>query len=136
MSGVLYVEAKNSLLKGNWNWTSDSAYVALIGTGYSPNTAQGGDKTLANIPADAIIAISTAIQGKAVNFGTATASNLTVSALPAGTVENLVLFVKDTAGNSYLIALLSDLVGLPVSVAEQGALTIVWNSGSSGIFSL
>ena len=137
MANAIYDKAREAFLSGNISWSSDTIKLCLV-RGYTPNTSTheflsdvtgGGGGT--------IVATSSALSGKTVTAGVADANDVTLTAVPAGSACNHIVFYKDTgtSGTSPLICVFDTATGLPVT-PNGGDITCIFDSGSNRIFKL
>ena len=144
MASFVYDLARERFLgisSGSLNWTNDTIKAVLVSSSYTPNSAT--DNFVAHT-IDAATGTLTAqvLTGKDTNGnGTASASNVTFSAVTAGLTWNYVALFKDAgSGNpnvNPLIALMDStaITGLPLT-SSGGDITINWNTGALKIFKL
>lgn len=144
MASFLYDLGRERFLgvaSGSINWTNDTIKAVLLSSSYTPN--QATDDFVANrIHAHTGSLTAQTLTGKSTNSnGTASASNVTFTAVPAGLTWSAVgLFKHDGTANpgGYpLIAYLdsSAVTGLPLT-SSGGDITIAWNTGANKIFKL
>ncbi len=144
MSSFLYDLGRERFLgvaSGSVNWTNDTIKAVLVSSSYTP--AQATDDFVANkIHAFTGTLTAQTLAGKATNGnGTASASNVTFSAVPANFIWSaVVLFKHDGTANpgGYpLIAYMdsTSITGLPLT-SSGGDITISWNTGANKIFKL
>ena len=136
MANQFYGLAKQSLLSQNpsIDFDTDTIKVALVGTGYTPNTATNGDQYYSVVGTHAIATATLA--SKTVVGGVFDAADVTFSSVTGATVGKLVLY-KDTgtASNSPLICYFDSGTGIPIT-PNGGDITISWDNGASKIFRL
>ncbi len=136
MANQFYGTAKASLLTQNpsIDFDTDTIKVALVGTGYTPNTATNGDQYYSVVGTHAIATAT--LSGKQIVGGVFDASDVTFTSVTGATVGKLVLY-KDTgtASNSPLICYFDNGTGIPIT-PNGGDITISWDNGASKIFKL
>lgn len=135
MSNELYGYARQQFLSGQLDWLTDTFKVLLVDT-TNYNFVKNVDRHLADIPAAARIAVSTALTGPAVINGVATAADVTINSVVGPVIEAIVIY-HDT-GNptaSELICYLDTGIGLPWT-PQGGNVAIHWDTGPNGIFTL
>lgn len=131
MASAIYPKAKEGLLGGSFNLSSDTIRAVLIDTGtYTYNTAHDFYNDLSGV----VGSESAAFSSKTLTNGVFDAADITFSAVTGATVEAIVIF-QDTgnAATDRLIAFVDSATGLPVT-PNGGDISITWHS--SGIFSL
>ena len=141
MPNTLYDKARESFLKGEINWLSDTIKVALVNNDYIPNIET--HQYLTDITTG-IIQKSVALNEKSTTKGVAGAANVTFStanedtAVPAGNVAAIIIYQQaNTDANSRLIAYINQINGLPfATTATSTDLTIHWDQGPNKIFKL
>lgn len=135
MANRLYTKARESFLKGEISWSSDTIKCCLASASYSANTST--DQYLSDIPGGDIIATSAGLGSKATTGGTADAADVTFTAVAGGSTGTQLVIYQDTgvAGTSRLIALIDTATNLPV-VTNGGDITVSWDNGSNKIFTL
>ena len=135
MSNARYAYANERFLTGQLNWLTQTFRVILVDT---RNYAFLKDvhRTLADVPADARVAVSDPLAGTSATSGVARANAVTLSSVSGQTVSAMIVFHDTgTESTSELVVYLDNAHGLPFS--PQGAsVTITWDAGPSGIFSL
>jgi hypothetical protein len=131
----LYDTGREGFLIGQIDWSSHTIRAVLVDT-TQYTVSISGHTWLADISADARVAISPPFASKTTTAGVANAANPTFSGVSGPTCGALVIF-RDTGApsTSRLIAYITDAVGLPVK-PDGGDITIQWDTGASKIFRL
>lgn len=135
MSNALYGKAKEKLLTGgSLAFVADSIKAALVTTSYTP--ALNVDEFYSAISTN-VVGTPQALTGKTVALGVFDATDVTFSAVPAGSTLLGVVLYKDTgvAGTSSLIAVIDTITGFPLAT-NGGDIQVVWDNGAYRIFSL
>lgn len=132
MANVLYNLAREAFGTGQIDMTNDDIRVLLIDlASYTPNF--NTDEFLADIPGGAIVATSGTLQNPVMPLGVFDADDITVAAVPATSIEALVLYQH--TGNSATARLILYIdVGTGLPVTPSGNVEIQWSG--SGIFRL
>lgn len=130
---VIYPLAKQGLLSGAWNLTTDNLYCALVDTGtYSYNAAHQFWSTVQPSAVGPQLALTT----KTVNVpnpGVFDADDLLFQALTGASFEAIVIYKNTgTPATSPLLAYLDGLSVLP----QGNDVVVVWDQGPYRIFSL
>ena len=131
----LYDAGREAFLIGQIDWSSHTIRAVLVDTTkYTVSIA--GHAWLADISADARIAISPPFTSKTTATGVANAANPTFPGVSGPSCAALAIF-RDTGSpsTSRLIAYITNAVGLPVK-PDGGDITIQWDTGASKIFKL
>lgn len=138
MDTALYEHARKDLLDGRIDWLADTIKCVLLAPGiYTPDLKVR--QTLADIPAQARIAVSDALGGKALVNGVASADDSTIphDRIESG-LEAAALVIYHDAGtesDSQLIAWIEKASGLP-TVTKGWDIIIEWDRGPKKIFDL
>lgn len=132
---LLYDRGRQSFLEGGIAWLTDNIKAILIDTGtYTPNFTT--DQFRSDIPGGAQVSTSPNFTSKTSTAGVADADDITFTAVPATSVEAVVLFQDTgTAATSRLIAYLDSVTGLPATT-NGGDVIIQWSNGPNKIFKL
>lgn len=140
MASRMYGLAKQSLLSQSpsIDLDTDTIKIALVGSGYAPNTATNGDQYYSVIGTHAQGTPQT-LGSKTVTGGTFDAADVTFTAVAtnANQITQLVIY-KDTgtASNSPLICVIdSASAGLPIT-PNGGDITVSFDNGTNKIFRL
>ena len=132
----IYGKAKEALLNGQFNVSSDTLKVLLVTQSYVPN--QNVDQFVSNISNSHIKVRTGALSGVTSTLGVLDASNLTYSNYDGTSFHALVIY-KDTGSDntSRLLAYIDSANGIPfLGINETTDITINWSNGSSKIISL
>lgn len=131
----LYDAGREGFLIGQIDWSTHTIRAVLVDT-TQYTVSISGHAWLADISADARIAISPPFTAKTTTAGVANAANPVFTGVSGPKCGALVIF-RDTGApsTSRLIAYITDAVGLPVN-PDGGNITIQWDTGTSKIFKL
>lgn len=135
MADYLYDKGRESFLKGEISWNSDTIKLVLVDTAsYTPS--QSSDQYLSDIAGGMRVATSGALASKTTTSGVADAADVTLSSVSGATSEALVIY-KDTgsAATSNLICKMDTYNGLPVT-PNGGNITIAFPNDPNKIFKL
>lgn len=133
MANALYDLGRNSFLRGEIVWQTDTIKTVLVDAGqYTPNLAT--HQFLSDIPVGARIATSAALASKTTVAGVADAADPVFTAATGVQSEYLVVY-QDTgsAATSRLIVFIDTATGLPVT-PNSGDINVIFSA--SGIFKL
>ena len=136
MANFIYGKAKQSLLNGEFNISSDSLKVLLVTESYVPN--QNIDQFVSNISGSYIKQRTSSLTNVTNTLGVIDADNVLVSNYDGSAFKALVIY-KDsgTDATSRLLAYIDTATGLPVSSsASPISITINWSNEQYKIFSL
>ena len=130
----MYTEGLQQLLAGNVDLINDSIVGVLVDTNLYTVDLEA-DATQADIPVDARIAEAT-ITGNTLDGSTFRANDLTFNKVQ-GTQVGAIVLIKDTGvySTSTLLAYIENSTELP-TVPNGEDITIRWDTGPAGIFSL
>lgn len=134
MANAIYPKAKEALLGGSINMSSDTIKAALIDTG--TYTYSSSDQYWSSASA-ALVGTAATLGSKTVTSGTFDAADVTYSAVSGSSAEAIIIY-KDTgvAATSPLIAYIdTGYTGLPVT-PNGGDITVTWDNGTNKIFTL
>ena len=138
MASEMYGLAKQSLLSQSpsIDFDTDTIKVALVGAGYSRNTATNGDQYYTALGTN-VVGTPQALTSKTLTGGTFDAADVTFTAVTGAQVTQLVLYQDTgTASNSPLIAVIdSASTGLPIT-PNGGDITVSFDNGTNKIFRL
>jgi hypothetical protein len=132
MANTIYTYARTALGSADVDLLVDTIKCVLCSSSYTHSLAH---QYLSSVGAGSRIATGT-LSGKALNGGVFTASNLTYSAVAAGSTGTQLVIYQDTGveATSILIAHINLADGLPVAT-DGGDITISWDTVSGlGIF--
>lgn len=130
-----YAFANEQFLSGQLSWGNQTFKVVLVNTNFYTPLPEV-HRSLADVPANARIAISSALAGKSATGGVARASDLTINSVTGPVIGAWIIF-HDTGTEltSELIAYIDTATGLPWN--PQGLNVVIhWDSGPNGIFKL
>lgn len=134
MANALYVKAKEKILSGAINFTTDTIKVALVTTSYAQDLT--AHEFFSSIGA-ATLGVPITLANKSVAGGAFDADDVTwVAATSGNTLEGVVIY-KDTGNpaTSPLLAYIDTITGFPLTT-NGGDITIQWDNGAYKIFSL
>lgn len=127
MSNFVYNKAKEIFLS---SWLTDTFKAVLITNAYTPLVSH---QSLADIPAAARIGISSALAGKSITNGVASANPASFTGLSTSTGLNIryIAIIKQNTGDSesqsYLIAFIDTATGITTGLpVTQSTATIEW----------
>lgn len=134
MANALYTKAKEKILSGAVNFTSDTVKVALVKSTYTQNLAT--DEFYTTISAN-VLGTPQTLAAKTVTGGALDADDVTWSAVTAGDTAKCVVLYKDTGSEatSPLLAFIDTITGFPLAT-NGGDVTVRWDNGAYKIFSL
>lgn len=134
MANALYDKGRESFLKGEIDWATDTIKAVLVDTGtYTVNLASHqfySDLT------GVVGSPSSAFTTKTTAAGVADADDLVFPSVSGSSAEALVIY-QDTGSTttSRLIAYIDTATGLPVT-PNGGDIDVTWDSGANKIFKL
>lgn len=137
LANFIYSKAKEAILKGQVNVTSDPLRVVLIDKNYyTPN--QSLDNFLSEIPVAAIKKISTNLMNVTCSAGVVDADDVIISDYDGSAFSAVVLYkVGSSDSNSLLLFFIDTATGLPFTGASSTSpVTIVWDNGPNKIISI
>lgn len=124
--------AKQALLEGRLDWTSDPIFGVLVDTGtytFSPAHA-----SLADVPAWARIATSGTLSGRTATNGVADADDLTFSSV-SGVTAGVVALFAGTDETALFVAYVDTANGLPIDPSGTD-IVVHWDNGTRRVFAL
>ena len=136
MANFIYGKAKESLLNGQFNISSDSLKVLLVTESYVPN--QNTDQFVSNISGSYIKERTSSLTNVTNILGVIDADNILVSSYTGSAFKALVIY-KDsgTDATSRLLAYIDTATGIPfLGINATTDITINWSNGSNKIISL
>jgi S1-C subfamily serine protease len=136
MANFIYGKAKESLLNGQFNISSDSLKVLLVTQSYVPN--QNTDQFVSNISGSYIKQRTSSLTNVTNTLGVIDADNILVSNYDGSAFKALVIY-KDsgTDATSRLLAYIDTATGIPfLGINATTDITINWSNGSNKIISL
>lgn len=137
MANFIYKKAKQSILNGEINFTSNNLKLLIIDKNYyTPDETV--DQYVSDIPANAIKKRSNTIQNVTNLFGTIDANDLSIADYSGEYFDAVVLF---TAGNSdsdsKLIFFIDVSTGIPFNGFNSiTPITIIWSDSNNKILSI
>lgn len=130
MSNRFYETGQEAFLTAQIEGNTDTLKLALVGSGYTPNTGAAGDQWYTAI-SSYVIGTPVALSSVTSSGGTLSAATVTFTGVPAtSTIDYLVLY-KDTgtASTSQLIGIWDTATGLPLTTGSStSTLSVVWNT--------
>jgi hypothetical protein len=136
VANFIYGKAKQSLLNGEFNISSDSLKVLLVTDSYVPN--QNADQFVSNISSSYIKQRTSSLTNVTNILGVIDADDVLVASYSGLPFKALVIY-KDsgTDSTSRLLAYIDTATGIPFSgINAVTDITINWSNGSSKIISL
>ena len=133
MANALYPKAKEALLLGLIDVSTDTITIALVDTAnYTYSTSHQYRSDVSNT---AVISTAT-LSNKTTTNGVFDADDATFQSVTGANCEALIIY-QNTADNatSRLIAYIDSATGLPI-LPNGGDITVAFSSGSNKIFSL
>lgn len=136
MANFIYGKAKQSLLNGQFNISSDSLKVLLVTESYVPD--QNTDQFVSNISGSYIKERTSSLTNVTNTLGVIDANDITVAQYSGLAFKALVIY-KDsgTDSTSRLLAYIDTATGIPFAgINATINITINWSNGSNKIISL
>ena len=136
MANFIYGKAKQSLLNGEFNISSDSLKVLLVTDSYVPS--QNTDQFVSNISGSYIKQRTSSLTNVTNILGVIDADDVTVAQYSGLAFKALVIY-KDsgTDSTSRLLAYIDTATGIPFAGINSATnITINWSNGSNKIISL
>ncbi len=136
MANFIYGKAKQSLLNGEFNISSDSLKVLLVTDSYVPS--QNTDQFVSNISGSYIKERTSSLTNVTNILGVIDADDVTVAQYSGLAFKALVIY-KDsgTDSTSRLLAYIDTATGIPFAgINSTTNITINWSNGSNKIISL
>ncbi len=136
MANFIYGKAKQSLLNGEFNISSDSLKVLLVTDSYVPS--QNTDQFVSNISGSYIKERTSSLTNVTNILGVIDADDVTVAQYSGLAFKALVIY-KDsgTDSTSRLLAYIDTATGIPFAGINSATnITINWSNGSNKIISL
>lgn len=136
MANFIYGKAKQSLLNGEFNISSDSLKVLLVTDSYVPS--QNTDQFVSNISGSYIKQRTSSLTNVTNILGVIDADDVTVAEYSGLAFKALVIY-KDsgTDSTSRLLAYIDTATGIPFAGINSATnITINWSNGSNKIISL
>lgn len=134
MANALYTKGKEKILSGSINFSADVIKAAILSSAYVASL--GSHEFLSDLGANTLGTDQTTVS-KTVVGGAFDASDVTWSAVAAGSTAKAVVLYKDTGvpGTSPLLVFIDTITGWPLST-NGGDITLQWDNGAYKIFSL
>jgi hypothetical protein len=136
VANFIYGKAKQSLLNGEFNISSDSLKVLLVTDSYVPN--QNTDQFVSNISSSYIKQRTSSLTNVTNVLGVIDADNVLVTSYSGLPFKALVIY-KDSGADSTsrLLAYVDTATGIPfLGINAVTDITINWSNGSNKIISL
>jgi hypothetical protein len=136
VANFIYGKAKQSLLNGEFNISSDSLKVLLVTDSYVPS--QNTDQFVSNISGSYIKQRTSSLTNVTNILGVIDADDVTVAEYSGLAFKALVIY-KDsgTDSTSRLLAYIDTATGIPFAGINSATnITINWSNGSNKIISL
>jgi hypothetical protein len=136
VANFIYGKAKQSLLNGEFNISSDSLKVLLVTDSYVPS--QNTDQFVSNISGSYIKQRTSSLTNVTNILGVIDADDVTVAQYSGLAFKALVIY-KDsgTDSTSRLLAYIDTATGIPFAGINSATnITINWSNGSNKIISL
>ena len=137
MANFVYKKAKESLLNGEFNLSSNNLKVLLIDKSlYTPN--ENSDQYISDIPASAIKKRSNNITNVVSSLGVLDADNVSIGDYNGQYFDGVVLYQSGSSdSNSKLIFFIDTSSGLPfVGSNSDTPVTIIWSDSNTKILSI
>jgi|694.fasta_scaffold01871_38 hypothetical protein len=137
MANFVYKKAKESLLNGEFNLSSNSLKVLLIDKSlYTPN--EDTDRYISDIPASAIKKRSNSITNVVNSLGVLDADNVSINDYSGESFSAIVLYQSGSSdSNSKLIFFIDTSSGLPFAGSNSDTpVTIIWSDSNTKILSI
>ena len=137
MANFVYKKAKESLLNGEFNLSSNSLKVLLIDKSlYTPN--ENLDRYISDIPADAIKKRSNNMTNVVNSLGVLDADNVSMGDYNGQYFDAIVLYQSGSSdSDSKLIFFIDTSSGLPFTGSNSNTpVTIIWSDSNNKILSI
>ena len=137
MANFVYKKAKESLLNGEFNLSSNSLKVLLIDKSlYTPN--ENSDRYISDIPAGAIKKRSNNMTNVVNSLGVLDADDISMSDYNGQYFDAIVLYQSGSSdSNSKLIFFIDTSSGLPFTGSNSNTpVTIIWSDSNNKILSI
>jgi hypothetical protein len=137
MSNFVYKKAKEAILNGQINFSSNQFKLLFVNTA-NYTAAESSDEFLSGINNSAIVATSAAITGVTNTLGVVDAQDISIY-LEANTTFNAIILFQSTGNTatSRLLFYIDTGFNLPFVGSPIGSsLTIVWENNSTKILSI
>ena len=136
MANFVYKKAKQAILNGQFNFSSNSFRVSFINNSYTPN--ENSHEFLSDIPSASIAHTSDNIAGITNTLGVIDAGDFTFT-ISANTAFNAIIFYKvgSNDADSRLLFYIDNSTGLPFSGSSEVVTVIFnWNNDINKILSI
>ena len=137
MANFVYKKAKESLLNGEFNLSSNSLKVLLIDKSlYTPN--ENSDQYISDIPAGAIKKRSNSMTNVITSLGVLDGDNVSINDYSGEGFSAMVLYQSGSSdSNSKLIFFIDTSSGLPFAGSNSNTpVTIIWSDSNTKILSI
>jgi hypothetical protein len=137
MANFVYKKAKESLLNGEFNLSSNNLKVLLVDKSlYVPN--ENLDQHISDIPASAIKKRSSNMTNVVNSLGVLDADNVSIGDYNGQYFDAIVLYQSGTSdSNSKLIFFIDNSSGLPFTGSNSNTpVTIIWSDSNTKILSI
>ena len=137
MANFIYKKAKESLLNGEFNLSSNNLKVLLIDKSlYTPN--ENLDRYVSDVPSNAIKKRSNSMTNVVNSLGVLDADNISMTDYNGQYFDGIVLYQNGTSdSNSKLIFFIDTSSGLPfVGSNTNTPVTIIWSDSNTKILSI
>jgi len=137
MANFIYKKAKQSILNGEFNLSSNDLKVLLINKSlYTPN--ENLDQYISDIPANAIKKRSNNMTNITNSLGVLDADNVSIGDYNGQYFDGIVLYQSGSSdSNSKLIFFIDTSSGLPFAGSNSDTpVTIIWSDSNNKIFSI
>ena len=135
MANALYDKARESFLRGEIVWQTDTIKAVLVDDN-DYTFSISANQFLSDIPAGARVATTAAFTSKSTTAGVADAADPVFPGASGDVSESIVIY-QDTgsAATSRLIARIDTATGLPVT-PNTGDINVIFDNGANKIFKL
>jgi hypothetical protein len=137
MANFIYKKAKESLLNGEFNLSSNNLKVLLIDKSlYTPN--EDSDRYVSDVPTNAIKKRSNNMTNVVNSLGVLDADNISMGDYNGQYFDGIVLYQSGTSdSNSKLIFFIDTSSGLPFAGSNTNTpVTIIWSDSNAKILSI
>lgn len=137
MANFIYKKAKESILNGEFNLSSNNLKVLLINKSlYTPN--ENSDQYISDIPANAIKKRSNNMTNITNSLGVLDADNVSMGDYNGQSFDGIVLYQSGSSdSNSKLIFFIDTSSGLPfIGSNSDTPITIIWSDSNTKILSI
>jgi len=137
MANFIYKKAKESLLNGEFNLSSNNLKVLLIDKSlYTPN--ENLDRYVSDVPSNAIKKRSNSMTNVVNSLGVLDADNISMTDYNGQYFDGIILYQSGTSdSNSKLIFFIDTSSGLPfVGSNTNTPVTIIWSDSNNKILSI